>query len=326
MQKHRAPPSGRWRRDRQDRPRPDLDRAGAGEWPAFPGGVWTRADWPILDEPEDDAGRSTRCESAMVALPLPSPPVYAPPMGSRRSSEKAAPPAATFTTSEAPLHRPGTEPVPHVRWVPSSSSEPVLIEIVQLDKSLAVRWQSSIQPAIDEDPTRTDQGWRWPRIMATTSLVGALQRPTGLAACVQAQNGDYIPCAMVQVVARYPAFDDRNENCVFLWYLADAPIKALEQLLPKSCVPKMLGTVALDMAVTLSLNQGLHGRTGLHADPKGKEKLTAWYASKGMANLPSHAPRPSIFRANDGRFFYYTPAMALTASQKLDKFRAIGVK
>ena len=141
---------------------------------------------------------------------------------------------------------------------------------------------------------------------------------------IRVVNAYQVPCAMVQLVARYPALDDRREASVFLWYLADAPAKALEPLLPVSLMPKMLGTVALDIAVTHSFNENLAGRTGLHAAPEGGDTLTEWYSSRGMANLPKSANRPSMFRANDGRYFYYTPSAATAASQVLDNFRQPG--
>ena len=126
---------------------------------------------------------------------------------------------------------------------------------------------------------------------------------------------------MVQLVARFSAFDDPKAKATFLWYLADAPATALGQILPTHAIPKALGTIALDIAITFSLNDGLDGRTGLHADPDGGSELMVWYFSKGMTNLPPHAPRPSVFRANDGRYFFHTPLSATMATQKLDCFR-----
>jgi hypothetical protein len=223
---------------------------------------------------------------------------------------------------ESSVEKPAA-PVPFLRRLPSrvATAVDVPIEIIDLDMAVALQWHSLIQTVIDTDSTRTDNGWRWQRIVTTANIAGRLQRPIGLAACVKTTDGVLIPCAMVQLVARFPALDSKREQCAFLWYLADAPEQALSKLVPPASVPKMLGTLAVDIAVTFSMNDGVDGRVGLHADENGGQNLMDFYLRRGMTNHPRHGRRPSLWRPNDGRYFYYTPESAHDAHRQLAAFR-----
>jgi hypothetical protein len=210
-----------------------------------------------------------------------------------------------------------------VRWAPSRSATngKVALTVLPLTLKRAEWWHANIQPTIDKEvPVRADRGWRWPLIWATTKFA-LTQRPIGFAICVTTSTGTEIPCGLVLLVGRYAALDDPNSQSVFLWYLADAPLLALEPVLTLDEIPKMLGTLCLDVAVTHSFSENLDGRTSLHAAPEGGDKLMKWYAKRGMTNLPLTAPKPSRLRSNDGRYFYYTPSSALVASKDLDAFR-----
>ncbi len=98
-----------------------------------------------------------------------------------------------------------------------------------------------------------------------------------------------------------------------------------EHPLSEDRVPKRLGTIALDVAVTHSFNHGGHGRTSLHADPKGGDRLLEWYQGKGMKVLPTDRRIPfgprRFLRPSDGRYCYYTVKAALEASRGLDSLR-----
>jgi hypothetical protein len=227
---------------------------------------------------------------------------------------------APMTVSNEPLA--GNLTSSFIRWVPSLSKGKVELAVSTMTDGHVELWDKQIQPAID-GLQRTDSGWRWPRIFSLTKFAIG-QRPSAFAVCVTSSTGEEVPCALVQLVGKYAAADDRAKHGVFLWYFANAPVEALQRLLPPDKVPKMLGTVSLDVAVTHSFKERLEGRTSLHADPKGGDSLFKWYTSRGMTNLPQTAPKLSLFRNNDGRYFYYTPEAALIASRGLDTFRMIG--
>lgn len=200
-----------------------------------------------------------------------------------------------------------------------------------------VWWHRHIQPEINKLTDRADRDWDWRRIYWVTRAVARVtrQKPVSFAICIVPKDDPLLlPCALVQLAGRYPALNDHAESAVYLWYMADAPKSVLAGLRPEdqtttqlalSDIPKMLGTVALDTAVTRSFKDGLRGRVGLHADPKGGTKLFQWYESRGMKNLAADAKLPPGIRriivANDGRYFYYTTAGAYFASRSLDQFR-----
>jgi hypothetical protein len=202
----------------------------------------------------------------------------------------------------------------------------VPVSVQELSDDHVRLWDERVQPVINQLDGRADVGWRWRRIRAVCRWAGALQEPAGFAVVVM-NHGEAlpeVPCALVQLVARLPALDDPAENAVFLWYLADASEKALGQMLEPPLVPKKLGTFGLDVAVSYSFRLLLRGRTSLHADPHGGERLSDWYAARGMLKYDAKEPRPSLFRVNDGRYFYFTPEAALQWSQELDEFRKPG--
>jgi len=196
----------------------------------------------------------------------------------------------------------------------------------------ALFWEARIQPVIDFDPNRVDQGWNWLLYLPLSKLTGnVLQRsPVGYCIGIVASEEDYfIPCAMLQLLGRYPALNDHDKTSAFTWFLSTAPKAALLELdeyhLSENRIPKRLGSIALDVAVTHSFNHGDHGRTGLHADPKGGDRLLEWYQERGMTVLPTDRRIPfgprRFLRPSDGRYCYYTARAALEASRSLDPLR-----
>ena len=90
-------------------------------------------------------------------------------------------------------------------------------------------------------------------------------------------------------------------------------------------IPKRLGTITLDAAVTHALNKHRRGRTALYADEAGGDVLLKWYQRQGMSVLPADerlppSPRRWI-KPSDGRYCYYTVEAALEASRALDSLR-----
>lgn len=190
-------------------------------------------------------------------------------------------------------------------------------------------WHRYVQPWVDRSSdTRADKGWRWPRLFATTHLIGNTfrQRPVGLVAGVVRRN-EFMPVAMALLVEAYPHLPDPSKESVFLWYATRCPddvIRIALKVTPDK-LPKRLMEITVDLAVTHSFNAGQSGRVGLHAAAEGGEELCGKYASFGMIRLPATAPMPMGARwrgaGNDGRHFYHSEATALMASENLDPLR-----
>jgi hypothetical protein len=133
----------------------------------------------------------------------------------------------------------------------------------------------------------------------------------------------------VQLLGRVPALDDHDRESVFVWFLSTAPDEALTTIedhpIPVDQVPRRLGSIALDVAVTHSLNKRRRGRTALYADERGGEALLAWYRRRGMALLPDDDELPPgprrLLKPSDGRYCYYTVPAAVEASKELDPLR-----
>ena len=90
-------------------------------------------------------------------------------------------------------------------------------------------------------------------------------------------------------------------------------------------VPKRLGMIALDVAVTHSLNHRGQGRVGLHADEDGGDGLLQWYQRQGMQVLPRDERLPRgprrLVKPSDGRYCYFTARAAVGFSRNLDSLR-----
>lgn len=193
-------------------------------------------------------------------------------------------------------------------------------------------WHAHVQPVIDDDPDRVDNGWNWLLYAPLTRLFGIVmaRRPVGYVVGIAAHNiGRFIPCAMVLLLGRDRALDDHRKRSTFAWYLTTAPDAALldieEYRLDESRLPKRLGTIALDVAVTHSLNHLARGRMSLHSESKGGEHLLGWYRKRGMTVLPKDRKLPigprRVFAPNDGHYCYYSIAAAIEASRALDELR-----
>ncbi len=126
-----------------------------------------------------------------------------------------------------------------------------------------------------------------------------------------------------------PGVDNHAKRSTFTWYLTTAPDGALLDIkdyqMDEDELPKRLGTIALDVSVTHSLNHVARGRMSLHSDPNGGDWLLRWYQKRGMAVLPEDKKLPvgprRWFKPNDGHYCYYTIATAVAESHALDELR-----
>lgn len=193
-------------------------------------------------------------------------------------------------------------------------------------------WHSHVQPIIDHDPTRADNGWNWLLYVPFAAVAGRVltRRPVGYAVGIAAPDKDrFIPCALVQLLGRVPALDEHGRKSVFVWFLSTAPDEALTSIedhpVPADRIPRRLGSIALDVAVTHSLNHRRSGRTALYAEERGGDVLLQWYRRRGMTVLPDEDKLPPgprrLIKPSDGRYCYYTVPAAIQASEELDPLR-----
>lgn len=222
--------------------------------------------------------------------------------------------------------------VPFVSRAPTESGQPIGIRVTHMKLSHVLWWHSHVQPLIDRDPERGDRNWNWLLYVSFATLAGGVlaRQPVGYTIGIYAENTDrYIPCALVQLLGRFPALNAHKRKSVFVWFLSTAPDEALLSIkdhpIAADRLPKRLGTIALDVAVTHSLNKRRLGRTALYAEESGGNELLEWYQKKGMSLLPADQRLPRgprrLFKPSDGRYCYFTVDAALELSRALDSLR-----
>ena len=220
--------------------------------------------------------------------------------------------------------------VSFVKVAPTKSGVSVPIHVSKMTLDHVRWWHSKIQPIVDDDPSRADRYWNWILIAASSNLTGKFlaRRPVGFAVGIES-DGMFVPCAMIQLIGKFPYFIDSDKKSVFIWYLAVAPDDALLSLdelnLKSDQLPKRLGSISLDIAVTYSSNHKGKGRTSLHAAKEGGKELLSWYNSRGMIILPDekklHYGFRRIFIPSDGRYCYFDEEGALKEIKEFDPFR-----
>jgi len=136
---------------------------------------------------------------------------------------------------------------------------------------------------------------------------------------------DELVLGLVVVAGRYPFLPKPSQTGVLLWFCSTIPQEVLERHLPQP-LPKGLGKIAVDIAVTLSFQNNWAGRTGTHAHPDGGEKLIQFYENTcNMQPLSSKTALPTLgrrlFSVNDGRYYYLDETTALQFSQDLTHLR-----
>ena len=222
--------------------------------------------------------------------------------------------------------------VPFVRRAPTQSGEDIPVRVAKMTMAHVRWWHSQVQPIIDRDPDRADNGWNWLLYVPFAEVTGRLltRKPAGYTVGVFDEDGDrFVPCALVQLLGRVPALDDHDRESAFVWFLSTAPDEALTTIddhpIPEDQIPRRLGSIALDVAVTHSLNERKLGRTALYADERGGERLLEWYVRRGMTILPDGQKLPRgprrLLKPSDGRYCYYTVPAAVEASRGLDLLR-----
>ena len=222
--------------------------------------------------------------------------------------------------------------VQFVSRAPTKSGEEVGIWVTRMTLPHVLWWHSHVQPVIDEDPQRADRDWNWLLYVPFSTLAGGLQarQPIGYTVGLRVEETNkLIPCALVQLLGRFPALDSAKGKSVFVWFLSTAPDEALltikEHSIPEDHIPKRLGSITLDVAVTHSINRYRLGRTALYADEDGGDPLLEWYQRQGMSVLPAGERLPRsprrLIKPSDGRYCYYTVQSALVASRSLDSLR-----
>lgn len=222
--------------------------------------------------------------------------------------------------------------VPFVAQAPTQSGEPIGLRVASMKLQHVLWWHSHVQPLIDRDPQRGDRNWNWLLYVPFATLAGGIlvRQPVGYTVGIHSDDADrFIPCALVQLLGRFPALDVPKRKSVFVWFLSTAPDEALltikDHPLDEDRLPKRMGTIALDVAVTHSLNKRRRGRTALYAEESGGSVLLKWYQKRGMTVLPAGERLPPgprrLLKPSDGRYCYFTVGAALASSRALDPLR-----
>lgn len=220
--------------------------------------------------------------------------------------------------------------IPFAKVAPTKSGGMIQIHISKMTLQHARWWNSNIQPVIDKESLRADRHWNWILITATSMISGRFlaRKPKGYTIGIES-NGFFVPCALIQLIGKFPYLIDGKKKSVFVWFLSVAPEQALVSLedvkLKAEELPKRLGSISLDIAVVEAYNRRLKGRTCLHAVEEGGDKLLNWYSKQGMSIYPKEEKLHFGFRRllipSDGRYCYFTEEAALKEKLNLDPYR-----
>ncbi len=113
--------------------------------------------------------------------------------------------------------------VPFIRQAPTESGDDVPIHIAKMNAPQVLWWHSHVQPIIDRDSTRADNGWNWLLYVPFAQVTGRVltRQPASYAVGLRDPTRDrFIPCALVQLLGRVPALDDHDRESVFVWFLS----------------------------------------------------------------------------------------------------------
>lgn len=198
------------------------------------------------------------------------------------------------------------------------------IDVVKADDQHVLIWEEYVQkPFINKDNSRADQGWNWIRLNRWFKPIAKAirQKPEIYCICMN-KKGRFIPLGMIFIANSYPALHDKKKKSTFIWYLATAPSEFLERFLNQQEIPKV-GKITIDVGLTASFQNKNDGLLGLHADPKGGEKLMGFYNHCSLKQLNDSVslPRGRKFGGNDGRYFYFDQESAFSFSRSLDHLR-----
>lgn len=219
------------------------------------------------------------------------------------------------------------------KWVPLTV-EPVESEHLEF-------WKTFIQPFITVlGPTkRVDHDWNWDTItFGARYAPETRQKPAAYAIVYRHPTLNMkIVCGLINLARNYHFLPDigrqnPTRQACFLWNCATPPLIALQPYFMPEDIPKRLSQLCIDVAVTVSEQDGHHGRICLHADPgamppqMAEDILLNFYESPPlvMSRLDPSIVIPGlrgIFAKNDGRYFYFDEGDAYKFSLEFTDYR-----
>lgn len=202
-------------------------------------------------------------------------------------------------------------------------------------------WHTYIQPFISllGPSQRVDHDWNWYTITSIArSLITVRQQPAAYALIhYHPTYNTKIVCGIIQLVRKYIYLPDRAQPeptrpAGFLWKCATAPALSLSPYFSDADMPKRLAQLCIDVAVTVSEQDGYQGRICLHADPDSAppqmphDILLDFYSNPplNMSQLDPSIPIPrlrGIVAPNDGRYFYFDDTNAFIFSLNFSDYR-----
>lgn len=176
-----------------------------------------------------------------------------------------------------------------------NSSRHLEARVLKATAEHALWWAKHVQPAIQCHPERPDRTWDWIALVNGATPVLRFARLSGQELhpyCIATQDasGDLVIAGMVLLAEPYPFLMDHQKSAPFLWFLAAAPAEFLCQRL-RNDRPRLLQAL-VDICIVFSHEKNYQGRVGLHADPKGGDKLAQGYQRCGLRALPAEVKLP----------------------------------
>lgn len=103
--------------------------------------------------------------------------------------------------------------VPFVKVAPAKNGELIPIHISKTSLDHVRWWHSKIQSIIDDDSTRADRYWNWILIAASSNISGRFlaRKPIGFTIGIESDS-QFIPCALMQLIGKFPYFIDRKKR------------------------------------------------------------------------------------------------------------------
>lgn len=214
----------------------------------------------------------------------------------------------------------------YISKAPTPTTElTVHLEIQALEQNHIQWWIDHVQTHIDHRmPHCTDYGWRWKRHFAIVSTIERRQDPAGLAVVVPDHPRERpLICGILLLARNYVYPVERDKSAIHVWYLSTIPPELIIAggYYGPFGMPKQLGQILIDVAVTESYRKGHEGRILLHADPKGGDKFMRFYQDTCGMSRDMGAQPISRIRYNDGRYFYFTEEQASQFRARLTALR-----
>ena len=189
-----------------------------------------------------------------------------------------------------------------------------------------VAWQRLIHDRFIANSGSIDANWDWPAyyLGAHLSEQSLGRQAIAFQLRVADAKGDAVPVSQAILTLPYVFPGDVRQRCVFIWFAAAAPAKALQSF----GIDTRFAVIApiLDTAIQLSLSHGLEGRIGLHAalgtSRQQSDQLADKYRAHGLQQRVKVARYLRFpFRKDDDRFFYFDQVHALNFARTQDDLR-----